>query len=162
MFLAGWNDGTTGPSVGFGVVSLIFVVGFMSGALVNISLTDRLGYGKVIVPGDWKQFTPGFKFTELPQKQAAALPFPVFVFSFVVNGIGRAMQDTQATGFVASLKDHSAAKTGMLSAAYGTGALVLTLVSTQFAQAERWLFYYLVSLCIAFSNTIFLIAVFGL
>ena len=44
----------------------------------------------------------------------------------------------------------------------GIGALVSTLVSTQFAQAERWSFHFLVSLCIAFSNTIFLVAVFGL
>jgi hypothetical protein len=35
-------------------------------------------------------------------------------------------------------------------------------VSTQFAQTERWSFHFLVSLCIAFSNTIFLIAVFDL
>jgi hypothetical protein len=44
----------------------------------------------------------------------------------------------------------------------GTGALVSTLVATQFAQQERWSFHYLVSLGIAFSNTIVLIAVFGL
>jgi hypothetical protein len=44
----------------------------------------------------------------------------------------------------------------------GTGALVSMLVSTQFAQAERWLFHFLVSLCIAFLNMICLIAVFGL
>ena len=42
----------------------------------------------------------------------------------------------------------------------GGGALCAPLVATQFAQARHWSFHYLVSLGIAVSNTIMLIAVF--
>ena len=90
-------------------------------------------------------------------------------------------EDAQANGFVASLKDNAETKMGLLHAAYGmsvfvrfgnqyetlskwvlagAGALCSPLVATQFAQAPRWSFHYLVSLAIAISNTIFLIAVF--
>jgi hypothetical protein len=44
----------------------------------------------------------------------------------------------------------------------GVGALASPLVATQFAQMHRWSFHYLVSLGIAATNTIALIAVFGL
>ena len=70
---------------------------------------------------------------------------------------------------------------GMLHAAYGTfkittinrhsvdlifqfsgaGALASPLVATQFTQMDWWSFHYLVSLGIAVTNTIALIAVFG-
>ncbi|KAF8155521.1 hypothetical protein B0H34DRAFT_498915 [Crassisporium funariophilum] len=58
LFLSGWNDGTLGPllpriqrvyHVGFAIVSLIFVfacIGFVSGALINMQLTNRVGFGK--------------------------------------------------------------------------------------------------------------------
>ncbi|KAK7684561.1 hypothetical protein QCA50_012508 [Cerrena zonata] len=63
LFLAGWNDGTIGPllpriqevyHVGFAVVSLIFVfncIGFISAALANVFLTDKFGFGVVMVIG---------------------------------------------------------------------------------------------------------------
>jgi hypothetical protein len=91
------------------------------------------------------------------------------------------MQDAQANGFVAALKDHAEAKMGLLHAAYGeqitncvdgsncsqkhflslgAGALAAPLAATQFAQLNRWSFHYLVSLGIACSNTLLLIAVF--
>jgi len=79
-----------------------------------------------------------------------------------MNGVGMALQDAQANGFVASLKDNASEKMGMLHAAYGAGALASPLVATQFAQMDRWSFHYLASLGIAASNTIVLIAVFGL
>jgi hypothetical protein len=88
-------------------------------------------------------------------------------------------QDAQANGFVASLKDNASEKMGMLHAAYGAlsskrtlngrlnlclsgaGALASPLVATQFAQLRRWSFLYLVSLGIAVTNTVALIAVFS-
>ncbi|KIJ05092.1 Drug:H+ antiporter-1 family protein, partial [Paxillus involutus ATCC 200175] len=73
-----------------------------------------------------------------------------------------ALQDAQANGFVASLKDNAEAKMGLLHAAYGAGALSSPLVATQFAQLPHWSFHYLVSLGIAVINTILLILVFGL
>ncbi|KAF4564724.1 hypothetical protein EYR40_010896 [Pleurotus pulmonarius] len=163
LFLAGWNDGTTGPllprirevyNVGFAVVSLIFVfacVGFIGGALLNVPLSDKLGFGKVIVLGERI-----IAYT----LQAPGPPFPVFVIAYVINGAGIAMQDAQANGYVASIKENAETKMGILHAAYGMGAFVAPLVATQFAQAERWSFHFLVSLGISLSNAVALIMVF--
>ncbi|KAG2109893.1 MFS general substrate transporter [Suillus discolor] len=167
MYLAGWNDGTTGPllpriqkvyDLNFAVVSLIFVfacVGFLSGAFANLYLDGRFGFGKVIVIGSACQVIAY-------AIEAAALPFPAFVLGYVINGFGMALQDAQSNGFVASLKDNPEVKMGILHAVYGGGALSSPLVATQFAQLPHWSFHYLCSLGVAFINTVLLIAVFGL
>ncbi|KAF9077560.1 major facilitator superfamily domain-containing protein [Rhodocollybia butyracea] len=165
LFVAGWNDGSTGPllprmqevyNVGYIIVSLIFVfgcVGCISGACLNVSLSQKLGFGKVLVLGSILQ---QIAFT----LQAPQLPFPVFVMSFAINGMGGSLQDAQANGYVASLKTHSETKMGLLHAVYGAGALCAPLVATQFAQMKHWSYHYLVSLAIATINTIVLLAVF--
>ena len=165
LFLAGWNDGSTGPllprirevyHVGFTIVSLLFVlacVGFVGGALINVPLGDKLGFGKMIVLGSLFQLVAHCL-------QAASVPFPLFIISFTINGIGIAVQDAQANGFVASLKDNAEAKMGVLHAAYGAGAFAAPLISTQFAQLRHWSFHYLISVGIAISNTLLLMAVF--
>ncbi|KAF9456410.1 major facilitator superfamily domain-containing protein [Collybia nuda] len=165
LFLGGWNDGTTGPllpriqkfyGVGFAVVSLLFVfscVGFVAGALINVPLTDKLGFGKILVIGSLCQVI-GYTL------QAPALPFPVFVISYFLNGIGIALQDAQANGYVAAFKDSPEAKMAFLHAAYGAGALCSPLAATQFAQMRHWSFHYLISLGIAISNSIVLTTVF--
>ncbi|KAG6377546.1 major facilitator superfamily domain-containing protein [Boletus reticuloceps] len=181
LYLAGWNDGTTGPllpriqevyNVNFAVVSLIFVfacVGFVTGAFSNVVLNDRYGFGKVIVFGSVLQVI-GYAI------ESAALPFPAFVLGYAINGIGLALQDAQANGFVASLKDNAETKMGILHAvscvasgcrahAYhvqGAGALSSPLVATQFAQLPHWSFHYLTLLGIALINTVLLVAVFRL
>ncbi|KAJ7927611.1 major facilitator superfamily domain-containing protein [Mycena leptocephala] len=167
MFLAGWNDGSAGPlipriqkvyHVGFAVVSLIFVfacVGFIGGAMINVPLTDRLGFGKMITLGSICQIIAY-------ALQAPAPPFPVFVLSFVINGVGMAIQDAQANGYIASLKNNPEIKMGLLHGAYGAGALASPLVATQFAQLHHWSFHYLASLGVAISNTIVLAFVFRL
>ncbi|KAJ7108525.1 major facilitator superfamily domain-containing protein [Mycena epipterygia] len=128
MFMAGWNDGTAGPlipriqkvyHVGFAVVSLTFVfacVGFIGGAMINVPLTDKLGSICQIIAY---------------ALQAPAPPFPVFVLSFVINGVGMAIQDAQANGYIASLKHNPEIKMGLLHGAYGAGALASPLVATQ-------------------------------
>ncbi|RPD61356.1 MFS general substrate transporter [Lentinus tigrinus ALCF2SS1-6] len=165
LFLAGWNDGTTGPllpriqkvyHVGFAVVSLIFIfncVGFLTAAATNVWLTDRLGFGKVMVIGSLAQVV-GYAL------EAPAPPFPVFVLGYAINGFGLGLQDAGSNGFVASLKENAAIKMGILHAIYGVGALCSPLVATQFAQLNRWSFHYLVSLAVALLNTILLVAVF--
>ncbi|KAI0716684.1 MFS general substrate transporter [Earliella scabrosa] len=165
LFLAGWNDGSTGPllpriqnvyHVGFAVVSLIFVfncIGFLTGAAANVWLTDRLGFGIVMVIGSMAQVV-GYAL------EAPAPPFPVFVLGYAVNGFGLSLQDAGANGFVASLKDNAATKMGVLHAIYGVGALASPLVATQFSQLTHWSFHYLCSLGIALANTALLIAVF--
>ncbi|KAI0350646.1 MFS general substrate transporter [Trametes cingulata] len=162
LFLAGWNDGTTGPllpriqsvyHVGFAVVSLIFVLnclGFITAAAANVWLTDRLGFGKVRSLAQ----VAGYVLA------APAPPFPVFVLGYFMNGFGIGLQDAGANGYVASLKENASAKMGILHAIYGVGAFSAPLVATQFAQLSRWSFHFLVSLGIAISNTILLIAVF--
>jgi len=92
--------------------------------------------------------------------QSPGLPFPVFVMAFTINGIGLAVQDAQANGYVSSLRDNKEAKMGMLHAVYGAGALAAPLVATQFAQTKHWSFHYLISLGIATVNTVLLSAVF--
>ncbi|KAJ3516394.1 hypothetical protein NLJ89_g1148 [Agrocybe chaxingu] len=94
--------------------------------------------------------------------QASAPPFPAFVMAYAINGVGLALQDAQANGFVATLQSHAEAKMGILHAAYGCGAFASPLVSTQFAQLPRWSFHFLTSLGVAISNTILLVLVFKL
>ncbi|KAK7048873.1 major facilitator superfamily domain-containing protein [Favolaschia claudopus] len=167
LFLAGWNDGTIGPlipriqnvyHVGFAVVSLIFVfacVGCIAGALINVPLTDRLGFGKMLTLGS---LGPIVAYSI----QAPAPPFPLFILSFVINGVGIAIQGAQANGYVASLKHNSEIKIGLLHGAYGAGALISPLVATQFSQLSRWSFHYLASLGVALANALVLLIVFRL
>ncbi|KAK0454062.1 MFS general substrate transporter [Desarmillaria tabescens] len=167
MFLAGWNDGTTGPllpriqevyDVNYTVVSLLFIlacVGFLSGAFINIPLTEKLGFGKMIVLGSIFQVVAY-------ALQSAALPFPAFLIAYTINGIGMAFQDAQANGYVACFQNNPETKMGILHAVYGVGALCSPLVATQFAYLPRWSFHYLSSFGVALTNTIFLWAVFRL
>ncbi|RPD61411.1 MFS general substrate transporter [Lentinus tigrinus ALCF2SS1-6] len=162
LFLAGWNDGTTGPllqriqnvyHVGFALVSMIFIancIGFITGAVLNVWLTDRFGFGTVRSLAQVAGYV----------MEAPAPPFPVFVLGYALNGFGVALQDAGANGFVASLKDNAATKMGVLHAVYGAGAFCAPLVATQFSQLSRWSFHFLASLGIAVLNTILMIAVF--
>ncbi|CAE7149286.1 unnamed protein product [Rhizoctonia solani] len=167
LFLAGWNDATTGPllptiqahyGVNFTVVSMLFVsncVGFVSAAVINIHLTDRLGFGKVILLGAALQV---LAYSIL----APALPFPVMCVAYAINGFGIALQDAQANGFVAELPNNASAKMGLLHAVYGAGAFIAPLVATQFAQLPRWSFHYLTSLGVSVANALVLLVVFKL
>ncbi|KAF4612446.1 hypothetical protein D9613_003977 [Agrocybe pediades] len=151
LFLAGWNDGTLGPllpriqqvyKVNYTIVSMIFIfacTGFISGSIVNIYITDRFGFGKTIVFGALCQVVAY-------SIQCTAPPFPVFV--------------AQAMGFVASLRHRPEVKMSFLTSAYGVGAFIAPLVSTQFAILPRWSFYFLVSLSLALTNTTLLCLVF--
>ncbi|PBK59795.1 MFS general substrate transporter [Armillaria solidipes] len=146
----GWNDGTTGPliprmqtvyDVNYTILSLIFVLactGCLTGAFANILLTPKLGFGKLMVLGSLFQV---IAYT----LQAPALPFPVFVIAYMINGVGLALQDAQANGYVACYKHNPESKMGLLHAVYSPLS-----------------FHYLVSLGLAVLNTIFLWAVFKL
>ncbi|CAA7270200.1 unnamed protein product [Cyclocybe aegerita] len=166
LFLLGWNDGTIGPllprirevyGVGTALVSLTFVfacVGFVSGALLNMYLTGKMSFGKILVFGSLFQVAAY-------AIQCSAPPFPVFFFAYALNGIGLALQDAQANSFVATLK-HSETRMGILHSVYGIGAFAAPLVATQFAQLPRWSFHFLTSLGLAISNTATLALVFKL
>ncbi|KAI0789470.1 MFS general substrate transporter [Abortiporus biennis] len=167
LFLAGWNDGTTGPLLpkiqefyhaSYTIVSLIFVfscLGFILGAGSNVYLSHRLGLGKVMVLVGALTQVVGYAIA------SPAPPFPALVLAYVLNGFGIALQDAGANGYVASLKENAETKMGILHAVYGqAGALCAPLVSTQFVQQQHWSFHYLTSLGISFFNLIFIIAVF--
>ncbi|KAF8162489.1 major facilitator superfamily domain-containing protein [Mycena galopus ATCC 62051] len=165
VFLAGWNDGTLGPllpriqhvyHLGYLIVSLLFIcacMGSITGALLTISLTPKLGFGKLLI------LSPIFQIIG-HSLQAAALPFPVFGLSCFLNGIGVSVLDAQANGYVASFARNPESKIGYVQAAYGAGIFAAPLVSTQFAQLEHWSFHYLVSLGFTLSNMLILFLVF--
>ncbi|KDN39561.1 hypothetical protein RSAG8_08717, partial [Rhizoctonia solani AG-8 WAC10335] len=146
MFLAGWNDATTGPllptiqahyGVNFTIVSMLFVsncVGFISAAVLNIHLTDRLGFGKLILLG-------------------ARVLYP---------GTLRMLRQNNTQGFVAELPNNASAMMGLLHAVYGAGAFIAPLIATQFAQLPKWSFHYLTSLGVSVANAIVLLVVFKL
>ncbi|KAF4620264.1 hypothetical protein D9613_001062 [Agrocybe pediades] len=167
LFVLGWNDGSTGTllpriqevyNVSYGTVSWIFAVlcmGAVLGGLFNMPLNDRLGFGKMIVLGAIFQ---GISFAA----EACAPPFFFFVLTFFVGGLGMALQDAQANGFMATVKHDGEIKMGLLQAAYGAGALCAPLSATQFSQMTHWSFHYLVSLTLSLLNALFLLYVFRL
>ncbi|KAG2124449.1 MFS general substrate transporter [Suillus clintonianus] len=167
VYLEGWNDGSNGPllpriqkvyGVGYAVVSLIFVfacLGFVMGAVSNVILAEKLGFGKVMVLGSLLQVLAYCI-------ESSGPPFPVFIFAFFMNGIGLALQNANSVGYVASLKENTAVKMSLFMAVYGAGALSSPLVATQFSHLPQWNLHYLTSLGIAITNTIALITVFRL
>ncbi|KAJ6597533.1 MFS general substrate transporter [Mycena vulgaris] len=165
VFLAGFNDGSLGPllpriqqvyHVGYLIVSLLFVfqaVGSITGAVLTIFLTPKLGFGKLLL------LAPCFQIIGY-SLQASALPFPVFVLASVLNGIGVSILDAQANGYAASFSRSPEARMGYVQAAYGAGIFAAPLISTQFAQMQHWSFHYLVSLGLTLSNILTLFLVF--
>ncbi|KAI0792322.1 MFS general substrate transporter [Abortiporus biennis] len=166
FFLEGWNDGTTGPllptiqryyGIGFAVVSIIFIlncVGFISGALSNVYLNDKFGFGK-------KHFHPG----AIAQTCAYVLlgpggPFPLMCIAFLFAGFGISLQNAQANGFVGSLKRNGELKMSFLHASYGFGAFLAPLVATQFANARHWSYHYFISAGLGVCNCAILFFVF--
>lgn len=165
--LEGWNDGSNGPllpriqkvyGVGYAVVSLIFVfacLGFITGAVSNVILAERLGFGKVMVLGSLCQVLAYCI-------ESSGPPFPVFIFAYFINGIGLALQNANSVGYVACIKENAEAKMSVFMAVYGAGALASPLVATQFSHLPQWNLHYLTSLGIAITNTIALGVVFRL
>ncbi|KAJ7190096.1 MFS general substrate transporter [Mycena pura] len=159
------NDGALGPlipriqevyNLGYLVVSLLFVfqsLGSVIGAFVTMTLTPKLGFGKLLIIGPLFQIV-GYSL------QSAALPYPVFVFASVLNGIGVSILDAQANGYVASFARSPEARMGYTQAGYGAGIFASPLVSTQFAQLSHWSFHYLVSLSLTLLDLLVLAIIF--
>ncbi|PIL23539.1 MFS general substrate transporter [Ganoderma sinense ZZ0214-1] len=157
VFLNGWNDGTTGPllpriqsfyHVGFAVVSLIFVlntVGFLIGAIANVWLTDKFGFGKCILLGGLTQ-AAGYAL------MIPAGPFPLMCVAYLIIGFALSLQNAHCNGFVASSGGNIATKIGFLHASYGLGALISPLVSTHFAVQKHWSFHFWISAALALLN----------
>ncbi|KAF4611885.1 hypothetical protein D9613_003751 [Agrocybe pediades] len=127
LFLSGWNDGSVGP-----LIPRIQDVyqGSLVGSLSTIYITEKFGFGKIIVFGAAIQ-TAGYAI------QIAAPPFPAFLLSFVFTGWGLQLQvrlpilsgqwichserfmsqEAQANSYVTALRS-SQTKLGMLHASY--------------------------------------------
>ncbi|KAJ1307813.1 hypothetical protein OPQ81_001895 [Rhizoctonia solani] len=139
QFMAGWNDGTLGPliptiqqhfHIGFMVVSMLFVsacCGYVLGAIGVIYFTDRFGFGRVLIGGSLFQIVAYSILSTTP-------PFPVMCVALMINGIGMSFQNAQTSSLVISLTRNPGTKMGMMHAAYGAGACVSPLISTQFSQ----------------------------
>ncbi|CAL1713982.1 unnamed protein product [Somion occarium] len=159
LFVVGWNNGTVGPllpriqgvyHVGFAVVSLIFVfnaIGFLVASVANVYLSDKLGFGTVMIIGATVQ-TIGYIL------DSAASPFPVFVLGYFMSGYGVAILDAGSSGYLTTWRDST--RMGIMQGVYGLGALTAPLSSTQFAQLPQWSFHYLVSLALCVLNITFL------
>ncbi|KAJ1300814.1 hypothetical protein OPQ81_002454 [Rhizoctonia solani] len=166
LFLSGWHDGSIGlliPTIQkhynltFTVVSTLFVsgcLGFMLSGILNVHLSDRLGFGRVIFLGGICQVVSYILL--IP-----ALPFPAMVIAFVINGFGIGLQDAQANGFVSALRNNPSTKMGIIHSLYGAGAFVAPFVATQFAHQPHWSYIYMVPLIIASLNAVFLFSTFG-
>ncbi|KAI0631197.1 MFS general substrate transporter [Trametes polyzona] len=159
IYVAGWNDGTLGPllprlqevyHVGYAVVSLIFIVnclGFLSGATSYLYLTDRFGFGVMVVFASFVAMI-GFSL------EASAPPFPAFVIGYLFSGFGMSFLDAGSNAFLASLSEDTSTKMGIMHAIYGVGAMCSPLVSTQFARFHRWSFVYFVHIGLTFLNAV--------
>nr|GAT57351.1 predicted protein [Mycena chlorophos] len=169
LFLSGWNDGSVGPLIpkiqdfyhlSYTIVSLIFVfkcTGYIIGAIGNIALTERVGFGKLLLLGAFIQIIGNSLLSA-----AVHVPFPIFVLGNFLTGIGLATQNAQTVAYVASFTAAPELKMGIVQSAYGAGALVSPLVATQFAQFQggRWCFNYLITVGLNILNGLHLALVF--
>ncbi|THH06656.1 hypothetical protein EW145_g3933 [Phellinidium pouzarii] len=165
MLMEGWNDGTNGPllpivqnhyHIGFTVVSMIFIsncIGFVIGAVANVRMTQKLGFGRTIVIG---AVTQAIAYCI----QAAAPPFPAYAVAPLFSGFGIALQNAASMVYVVHLDHNSSTKMGILQASYGIGALVSPLSATKFASMQHWSFHFLASLGGSIINVISLTLVF--
>lgn len=67
--------------------------------------------------------------------QSPAPPFPVLVIFSALNGFGMAIQDAQASGYVAVMKHNPDRKMGVLHAVYGATSCASKRESAQSSQA---------------------------
>lgn len=81
-------------------------------------------------------------------------PYPVFVLSFFISGVGLAYQDAQANTFVGNV--HNAHRwLGVLHGIYGLGALASPLIATAIAaHTTKWHYFYLIALGVAAVNVV--------
>jgi len=119
----------------------------------NVYIADKINFGKILLAGSLCQLVALIV-------QSLAPPFPILIFSYFINGIGCAVQDSQVNGFVAILEDSPETKMGLLHAAYGLGAFSSPLIATQFAQMSNWSYHFLVSSLIAILNSIVIAIIF--
>ncbi|KAF7325481.1 MFS domain-containing protein [Mycena kentingensis (nom. inval.)] len=170
LLISGWVDGSLGPliptiqnfyAVSYARVSLIFVcrcVGYVSGAFTNIFITHKFGFGKLVLLG------PLLLIVGCAILAAAiAIPFEVFLCANLLLGFGAATQNSQAVGYVASIRAGQDTKMGIFQACYGVGCLIGPLAVTPFAHLKRrgfWALNFVIIVGLAALNLLALWAVF--
>ena len=131
---AGWHDGCIGALIPYlqlyyGVsdekVSLVFIgsfTGYVLASLLNVTLSTRLGLGRVIILGAGVQGLASAIIAFRP-------PFLAIALCYALAGFGMALQDAQFNTYVVRLPG-AATKLGIVHAIYGVGALSSPIMAT--------------------------------
>jgi len=147
-FIFGIFGLAVGLFIGLLFVALIYLVnfcGWMLAAFSNVYVTARFGTGGALLVGASLQML------------AYALqfwkpPFPMFVVTFFIAGVGTAYQDAQANTFVGNV-NNAHRWLGVLHAMYGFGALTSPLVATYIAShTPVWNYFYCIPFGLAVVN----------
>ena len=138
---AGWHDGCIGALIPYlqpyygGVsdrmVSLVFIgsfTGYTLASLLNVTLSNELGLGRLIILGAAVQGVASAIIAFQP-------PFIAIAMSYAIAGFGLALQDAQYNTYIARLPD-AATKLGIVHAIYGVGALLSPIAATLLMQAK--------------------------
>ncbi|RDW92677.1 hypothetical protein BP5796_02071 [Coleophoma crateriformis] len=140
-FSLGWHDGCIGPLIPYlqayygGIndrtVSLIFIgsfIGYIAASLLNVTLSTRIGLGRLIVLGAATQGIASAIIASQP-------PFAIIIVCYIMAGFGLAFQDAQFNVYVARLPNAST-KLGFVHAIYGFGAMASPIAVTLLMQAK--------------------------
>jgi fucose permease len=132
---AGWHDGCIGALIPYlqlyygGVsdeqVSFVFIgqfIGYTLASLLNVTLNNQLGLGRLLVLGAAIQGTASAIIALKP-------PFSAILLCYTVAGFGIALQDAQYNTYIACLPG-AATKLGIVHALYGAGALLSPIAAT--------------------------------
>lgn len=145
----GWHDGCIGALIPYlqlyygGVsdekVSLVFIgsfTGYTLASLLNVTLNNRLGLGRLLVLGAAIQGLASAVIAFRP-------PFIAIAVCYAFAGFGLALQDAQFNTYIARLPG-ATTKLGIVHAIYGVGALLSPVVATLLmkAQTPPPLFYF--------------------
>ncbi|KAE9373961.1 MFS general substrate transporter [Stipitochalara longipes BDJ] len=138
---AGWHDGCIGALIPYlqiyygGVtdekISLVFIgsfTGYTLASLLNVTLSTRLGLGRLLILGAAIQGVASAIIAFRP-------PFLAMAMCYAIAGFGLALQDAQYNTYIARLPD-AATKLGIVHAIYGVGALSSPIVATLLMQAK--------------------------
>ncbi|KAK0717604.1 major facilitator superfamily domain-containing protein [Lasiosphaeria miniovina] len=179
FFVAGVNDGSLGALIPYvirdygittAIVSTLYAAsfaGWLTAALTNTHLTQRLGLGTMLGLGAALQTAAQALRTWPP-----APPFGVYVATFALTSLGQAYQDTHVNTFVAGSSSSAGAHRwlGFIHAAYMAGCLAGPFASSAIASTapsgssesapSRWWLFYTVPLGLGLANMALVFAAF--
>ena len=136
----GWHDGCIGALIPYlqlyyGIsdekVALVFIgsfTGYIVASLLNPTLNNRLGIGRLIILGASLQGLASVIIACRP-------PFIAIAIFYSLAGFGVALQDAQFNTYVARLPN-APSRLGIVHAIYGVGALLSPVLATLLMQAK--------------------------